>query len=68
MVESCSLDVADREGQTLDQIGTIMNLTRERIRQIETIGLEAIREASASSALSPPTERHASPLAGAQTL
>ena len=35
MGESCSLDVADRDGTTLEEAGAIMNLTRERIRQIE---------------------------------
>ena len=33
--ETCSLDVADYEGITLDQCGQALNLTRERIRQIE---------------------------------
>lgn len=33
--ESCCLDVADRGGETLEQVGAIMNITRERIRQIE---------------------------------
>jgi hypothetical protein len=33
--ESCALDVAEREGVTLQQVATMMNLTRERIRQIE---------------------------------
>ena len=37
MPETCSLDVADRGGMILDQLGAIMgNLSRERIRQIET--------------------------------
>lgn len=33
--ESCTLDVADRGGLTLEEVGLVMNLTRERIRQIE---------------------------------
>lgn len=32
---TCSLDVAALGGVTLDEVGLIMNLTRERIRQIE---------------------------------
>src|SRR5690242_13789988 len=35
---TCALDVADRGGITLEEVGTIMNLTRERIRQVEKIG------------------------------
>ncbi len=35
MKESCALDVADRGGATLEDVGAIMNLTRERIRQLE---------------------------------
>lgn len=32
---SCSLDVAEQDGMILDAVGEIMNLTRERTRQIE---------------------------------
>jgi hypothetical protein len=39
MVETCALDVADRGGTTLEEVGAIMNLTRERIRQVEVKGL-----------------------------
>lgn len=41
--ETCSLDVADRNGITLEDVGAIMNLTRERIRQIEMRGLTKIQ-------------------------
>lgn len=37
--QTCSLDVADRGGITLEEVGTVTNLTRERIRQIEVRGL-----------------------------
>lgn len=40
MTETCTLDVADRGGVTLELIGEIMNLTRIRVDQIETLGLE----------------------------
>ncbi len=43
LAETCALDVADRGGITLEEVGTIMNLTRERIRQVETRGLLKLR-------------------------
>ena len=39
MKDTCSLDVADRSGITLEEVGEILNLTRERIRQVEVRGL-----------------------------
>ncbi|MEY4576822.1 MAG: hypothetical protein RL701_1525, partial [Pseudomonadota bacterium] len=39
MTDSCALDIADRGGITLEEVGEIMNLTRERVRQLETQGL-----------------------------
>ncbi len=45
--ESCALDVADRGGTTLEDVGAIMNLTRERVRQVEVKALaklEALRD------------------------
>jgi hypothetical protein len=41
--DTCALDVADRGGITLEEVGAIMNLTRERIRQVETRGLLKLR-------------------------
>ncbi len=41
---SCSLDVAERGGMTLEDVGHIMNLTRERVRQVEVAGIEKLRE------------------------
>ncbi|MEO6418534.1 MAG: sigma factor-like helix-turn-helix DNA-binding protein, partial [Polyangiaceae bacterium] len=43
MNETCSLDVADRGGTTLEEVGAIMNLTRERIRQVEVKGLAKLQ-------------------------
>ena len=43
LADTCALDVADRGGITLEEVGTIMNLTRERIRQVETRGLLKLR-------------------------
>jgi hypothetical protein len=39
MPETCALDVADRGGLTLEEVGEIMNLTRERVRQLENRGI-----------------------------
>lgn len=44
MPETCALDVADRGGVTLEELGSIVNLTRERIRQIETLAMERLRD------------------------
>ncbi|NMC70634.1 MAG: hypothetical protein GYA57_11290 [Myxococcales bacterium] len=44
--ETCALDVAERPGGvTLEEVGAIMNLTRERIRQLEAMGLQRLQEA-----------------------
>lgn len=43
MIETCALDVADRGGTTLEEVGAIMNLTRERIRQVEVKGLAKLQ-------------------------
>ncbi len=44
MTETCALDIADRGGITLEEVGEIMNLTRERVRQVETAGLSRLQE------------------------
>jgi len=43
LAETCALDVADRAGITLEEVGVIMNLTRERVRQLEMRGLSKLR-------------------------
>jgi hypothetical protein len=43
MPETCALDVAERGGLTLDTIGRLMNLTRERVRQMERAALLGAR-------------------------
>ena len=40
MTESCSLDVADRGALTLEGVAPLLNLTRERIRQLEVNALQ----------------------------
>jgi hypothetical protein len=44
MTDTCALDIADRGGITLEEVGQIMNLTRERVRQLETQGLAKLQE------------------------
>jgi hypothetical protein len=41
--QTCALDVADNGGLTLEEIGLITNLTRERVRQVEVRGLLTLR-------------------------
>lgn len=44
MRETCSLDVAERDGGiTLEETGKLMNVTRERVRQIEARVLRRVR-------------------------
>lgn len=42
LAETCALDVAERGGLTLEEVGEILNLTRERIRQVEAAGLKKL--------------------------
>ncbi len=49
--ETCALDVAERGGVTLEEVGDILNLTRERVRQVEVTGLTKMREQSAKHEL-----------------
>ena len=46
---TCSLRFADRGPFTLDQVGRILGLTRERVRQIEAAALQRIRESDAGA-------------------
>ena len=43
MQHTCALDVAEAGALTLEEIGVITNLTRERIRQVEVRGLLKLR-------------------------
>lgn len=49
---SCALDVAQQGGITLEEVGEILNLTRERIRQVEVRGLMKVREFGGEELLS----------------
>jgi hypothetical protein len=52
--DTCALDVADRGGITLEEVGAIMNLTRERVRQLETRGLISLRVIADDEPRNPP--------------
>lgn len=43
MAETCALDIADRGGITLEEVGEIYDVTRERVRQIEEKAVRKIR-------------------------
>ena len=43
MPDTCSLDVADRDGAILDDAGQALGLTRERVRQVEMAGVAKLR-------------------------
>ena len=40
---NCALRVASKGEHTLEEVGEFMNLTRERVRQIEAVALEKMR-------------------------
>lgn len=48
LAETCVLDVADRGETILEDIGAMLNLTRERVRQIEVVGLVGLKALSDS--------------------
>lgn len=49
---SCALDVAQQGGITLEEVGEILNLTRERIRQVEVRGLMKLKDAGGDELMS----------------
>lgn len=42
--QSCALDLAEQGGLTLEAIGALLNLTRERARQLEQSGLAKLKQ------------------------
>jgi hypothetical protein len=50
LAETCALDVAARGGETLEEVGGLLNITRERIRQVEVRALLKLRMGSPSEA------------------
>lgn len=57
LAETCSLDVADRGGITLEEVGSLVSLTRERCRQIEERGLSKIKDHTGNELGLPPERR-----------
>jgi hypothetical protein len=44
LTETCALDVADRGPHTLNEIGELLNLSRERVKQVVEETLTKIRK------------------------
>ena len=42
--QTCALDVADKGDHTLEEVGNIIGVTRERARQLEEAALEKLQE------------------------
>jgi hypothetical protein len=55
--ETCALDIADRGGVTLEEVGAAYSVTRERVRQIEDHGIRIMQRQTARE-LGIPPERH----------
>jgi len=44
MKHTCSLDIADHRGTTLEEVAEVLNITRERVRQLEMIALRKMQK------------------------
>jgi hypothetical protein len=60
--ETCSLDVAERGGLTLEAVGRLVNVTRERLRQMETAALLKLRTGIEEGTGCGPNHRSSRPL------
>lgn len=49
MAESCALDVAERGGTTLEDVGGLLGLTKERARQVQFVALARLRRTTERS-------------------
>lgn len=58
MSDSCSLDVAKEGGTTLDEVGNFLNLSRERIRQLEVKIIAKVRSLIHRLVNEKPDKRH----------
>lgn len=43
MKHSCSLDLAEQDGMTLEEVGEALNITRERVRQIQEMAIDRLQ-------------------------
>jgi hypothetical protein len=59
MPETCALDVADRGGITLEETGAMLELTRERARQVEQTALLQLRVFETLAGMELPSDREA---------
>lgn len=66
-VASCSLDVAAAGGASLEEIGDVMNVTRERVRQIEDDATKRVRASRRLRALLMPPEEEVEERRGGRT-
>lgn len=53
LAHTCALDVADAGEITLEQVGEVMNVTRERVRQIQTSAIERMLDHGTLDAAEP---------------
>ena len=44
--ETCALDIADRGKTSLDRVGYFLNMTRERVRQLEEMIIDDLQTAA----------------------
>ncbi len=58
LAETCALDVAERGGTTLEAVAELMNVTRERVRQIEVVAKAKMRATALRATLRAHTEAH----------
>lgn len=62
LADSCALDVAARGGATLERVAELMNMTRERVRQIErSVGARVQRDPELAELLAHEAEPWATP-------